>query len=220
MGAPTSNAEGCQSGSLLTREGANEELCEKLDDIHSVCVSNGAFLCAEKAITMNTKMQGIYKAFGSGCGVCIMECSGVGHLALSCLGACVRYDLGPGEQRQVDNGHLVAWRKDVQYQVGLGSRSIFGSFASGEAIMCTFTGPGPVWIQTHKGQEFAGKIKSKSNGGASNLVGTVIALLLVFVFICCGVFCFIEFADNALQAFNSGDNARKAFNRGSGYIEI
>eukprot|EP00405_Crypthecodinium_cohnii_P012521 CAMPEP_0206437322 /NCGR_PEP_ID=MMETSP0324_2-20121206/10976_1 /ASSEMBLY_ACC=CAM_ASM_000836 /TAXON_ID=2866 /ORGANISM="Crypthecodinium cohnii, Strain Seligo" /LENGTH=197 /DNA_ID=CAMNT_0053904589 /DNA_START=17 /DNA_END=608 /DNA_ORIENTATION=+ len=66
------------------------------------------------------------------------------------MGSCIRYDLGPGESRHVDNGHLVAWTETVKYSLGLASVSLMNSLGSGEGLMCSFMGPGTVWIRTHK----------------------------------------------------------------------
>lgn len=52
-----------------------------------------------------------------------------------------------GEKYIVDNGHLVAWNtKYVMERVASGG--IISGFASGEGLVCKFTGPGTVFIQT------------------------------------------------------------------------
>ena len=81
----------------------------------------------------------------------------------------------------VDNGHLVAWADTVSYSVGMASNSLFGTVASGEGLMCTFTGPGPVWIQTHKVKQTEGA-KVKQQAGASNIIGACIVFFIFMVF--------------------------------------
>lgn len=55
--------------------------------------------------------------------------------------------LQDGEKYIVDNGHLVAWNtKYVMERVASGG--IISGFASGEGLVCKFTGPGTVFIQT------------------------------------------------------------------------
>lgn len=55
--------------------------------------------------------------------------------------------LAEGEKYIVDNGHLVAWNtKYILERVTSGG--IIAGFASGEGLVCKFTGPGTVYIQT------------------------------------------------------------------------
>ena len=52
-----------------------------------------------------------------------------------------------GEKYIVDNGHLVAWNtKYVMERVASGG--IISGFASAEGLVCKFSGPGTVFIQT------------------------------------------------------------------------
>lgn len=52
-----------------------------------------------------------------------------------------------GEKYIVDNGHLVAWNtKYVLERVSSGG--LISGMASGEGLVCKFTGPGTVFIQT------------------------------------------------------------------------
>lgn len=114
-----------------------------------------------------------------------MRCSGRGSVAFGCTGSCIKYQLQPGECRVVDNGHLVAWADTVNYSVGMASNSLFGTMASGEGLMCTFTGPGPVWIQTHKASRKDRESGSKVNrqAGAGNLIGACIVFFIFVVFL-------------------------------------
>ena len=160
-------------------------------NLPAVFVTSGAFLCAETGIDTSTRVQGVSQGLFSGSGLFLMRCSGHGKLAMSCFGSCVRYDLQPGECREVDNGHLVAWGESVSYSIGMASTSILGSIASGEGLLCTFRGPGPVWIQTHKSkpQDPSSRRAKQSPGGT--LVGlcvfgcfltTFLVVIVIIVF--------------------------------------
>jgi uncharacterized protein (AIM24 family) len=48
----------------------------------------------------------------------------------------------------IDNGHLVAWPEDMEYKIQKASSGWFSSATSGEGLVCRFTGPGRVLIQT------------------------------------------------------------------------
>lgn len=55
--------------------------------------------------------------------------------------------LADGEKYIVDNGHLVAWNtKYILERVASGG--IISGIVSGEGLVCKFTGPGTVFIQT------------------------------------------------------------------------
>lgn len=187
--------------------------------VRAVRVARGAFLCCASGVEVNTRIPTNISSAGnamiSGAGFFIMKCSGRGPLALACLGSCIRYDLGPGERRQVDNGHLVAWGDHAHYHIGMATRSsnivrsIFGSMASGEGLMCTFTGPGPVWIQTHKESEpHGGAQRQRGSGGgpAGKVVGCCVMLLFVCIF--GGVIAYVGylsvFGDGSWQQDGSG----------------
>lgn len=50
--------------------------------------------------------------------------------------------------RKIDNGYLVAWEQHLNYRITKASSSILGSMLSGEGVVCSFTGPGTVYVQT------------------------------------------------------------------------
>lgn len=55
--------------------------------------------------------------------------------------------LADGERYIVDNGHLVAWNtKYILERVASGG--IISGLSSGEGLVCKFTGPGTVFMQT------------------------------------------------------------------------
>eukprot|EP00927_Polykrikos_kofoidii_P058312 TRINITY_DN52762_c0_g1_i1.p1 TRINITY_DN52762_c0_g1~~TRINITY_DN52762_c0_g1_i1.p1 ORF type:complete len:290 (+),score=53.01 TRINITY_DN52762_c0_g1_i1:64-933(+) len=162
---------------------ANQGQHSGVHDIPAVMITNSAFVCAETSVSINTRIQGIRNSMFSGSGFFLMHCTGSGFLAVSCLGACIRYDLRPGERRQVDNGHLVAWDARMNYQVGMATNSIFGSVASGEGLMCTFTGPGSLWLQTHKDVSDGKSERRKEQKAPPVVLCCVIGLIFLFFLI-------------------------------------
>lgn len=58
-----------------------------------------------------------------------------------------REQLADGEKYIVDNGHLVAWSAKYTLQ-RVASGGIISGMASGEGLVCKFTGPGTVFMQT------------------------------------------------------------------------
>jgi uncharacterized protein (AIM24 family) len=59
-----------------------------------------------------------------------------------------------GEKYIIDNGHLVAWNcKYVLERVASGG--IISGISSGEGLVCKFSGPGTVYMQTRHPGAFA-----------------------------------------------------------------
>ena len=126
-------------------------------------VGQDSYLASTQGIVKDYKRQGLGKAMFSGEGLWVHKISGKGLLWLSSFGAIIRKDVsGPpvptwsdtnmkqlieGEKYIADNGHLVAWNcKYVMERVTSGG--IISGFASGEGLVCKFTGPGTIFIQT------------------------------------------------------------------------
>ncbi|KAH7351045.1 tryptophan RNA-binding attenuator protein-like domain-containing protein [Rhexocercosporidium sp. MPI-PUGE-AT-0058] len=117
-------------------------------------VGRDAFLACTQGVVKEYKRQGIGKAMFSGEGMFVYKISGNGLLWITSLGAIIRKDLGDGERYIVDNGHLVAWNtKYILERVASGG--IISGLSSGEGLVCKFTGPGTVFMQTRNPIAFA-----------------------------------------------------------------
>ncbi|KAK0719569.1 tryptophan RNA-binding attenuator protein-like domain-containing protein [Lasiosphaeris hirsuta] len=118
-------------------------------------VSHDGYLASTQNVVKDYKRQGIGKAMFSGEGLWVYKISGTGLLWLTSFGAIIRKDLAEGEKYIVDNGHLVAWNtKYILERVTSGG--LISGFASGEGLVCKFTGPGTVFIQTRNAKAFSG----------------------------------------------------------------
>ncbi|KAF2674227.1 DUF124-domain-containing protein [Microthyrium microscopicum] len=110
-------------------------------------VGKDSFLAATDRVQKDLKAQSISKAMFSGEGLFNYRVSGTGILFISSFGAIIRKDLGEKEQYIIDNGHLVAW--NCQYVIErVASGGILSNVAAGEGLVCKFTGPGSVFLQT------------------------------------------------------------------------
>ena len=116
-----------------------------------------SFLASTSEIDVSTKSGGINGMF-SGEGLIQMEASGSGTLFISAYGAIHKRELGPGERYVVDSNHLVLWDSNLRYSTELAS-GLFGSIAGGEGLVCKFTGPGTIWIQTRNPANMAQPIR-------------------------------------------------------------
>ncbi|KAL8867125.1 MAG: hypothetical protein Q9174_005862 [Haloplaca sp. 1 TL-2023] len=126
-------------------------------------VGKDAFLACTQGVTKEFKNQGFSKAMFSGEGLFVYRIGGTGILWVSSFGAIVRKDLHDGEKYIIDNGHLIAWNcKYVMERVASGG--IISGISSGEGLVCKFTGPGTVFLQTRNPVAFAMSI----GAGGSN----------------------------------------------------
>uniref|UniRef100_A0A914PTZ3 Altered inheritance of mitochondria protein 24, mitochondrial n=1 Tax=Panagrolaimus davidi TaxID=227884 RepID=A0A914PTZ3_9BILA len=121
-------------------------------------VGRDNFLAFSDGVVKETKSQGLGKAMFSGEGLFIHHISGVGVFFIHSLGAIVERHLQPNEQWIVDNGHLVAW--NCAYLIEKASSGgMMSNMLSGEGLVCRFTGPGTVYIQTRNPESLSTWIK-------------------------------------------------------------
>ncbi|KAJ6782072.1 hypothetical protein PWT90_03150 [Aphanocladium album] len=123
-------------------------------------VGKNAYLARTPEVLMDTKAQGISKSLFSGEDVFVYKLAGQGLLWLTSFGAVDRLELQAGEQHIVDNGHLVAWSCD--YKMEKAGGGAMSSLKTGEGLVCRFTGPGAVYVQTRNMDEFDSYIRSHS----------------------------------------------------------
>ncbi|RMD42403.1 hypothetical protein DV735_g2693, partial [Chaetothyriales sp. CBS 134920] len=125
-------------------------------------VGRDAFLACTQGVTKEYKNQGFSKAMFSGEGLFVYRIAGTGILWFSSFGAILKKELVEGERYIIDNGHLVAWNcKYVLERVASGG--IISGLASGEGLVCKFTGPGTVYMQTRNPVAFSAFIGNSSH---------------------------------------------------------
>ena len=158
-------------------------------------MQKGAFLAADEHVDISTATQtSMSGALFSGTGLFVLRASGQGSLAIAAHGAILPFNLATGEVRAVDNGHLVAWSESMRLEMklaggGRGLSSLYSSAASGEGLMCFFTGPGTVWLQTHKPMLTSevsenGKTRVvRSAGGGGGGLGSCLCSCLFFLIV-------------------------------------
>ena len=128
-------------------------------------VQSGSYLASDPSIELDTEFGGGRTFFG-GEGLFLLRLDGTGPAFLSSYGAIRERELDDGERFTVDTGHIVAFEESASFDVkrvgGLKS-----TLFSGEGLVCTFTGPGRVWIQTRSPDAFLAwlipQIPSSSN---------------------------------------------------------
>lgn len=134
-------------------------------------LQGGAFLAALGDIKIDTKMQKLSQGIFSGEGLFVLHATGRGIVASSAFGAVSQINIMPGDEYIVDNGHIVAWSGDTNYQIIKAAKSWTSSFTSGEGLACRFSGPGTVWIQTRNPQAFGGWLRRYVGAGGGGGAG-------------------------------------------------
>lgn len=126
---------------------------------NGLMMQKGAFLCAENSV--NTEVAFTKKlsaGFFGGEGFILQRAFGEGTLFLEIDGDYIEKELAPGEILKVDTGNVVAFDKNVTYEIEMvkGFKNIlFG----GEGLFITkLTGPGKVILQSENMKDFAGRI--------------------------------------------------------------
>lgn len=126
----------------------------KLSGKETWSCGHDAFLACTQGIVTEYKSQGLSKAMFSGEGLFVYKISGQGVLWCTSFGAIIRKDLQKDEKYIIDNGHLVAWNcKYVMERVASGG--IMSNMMAGEGLVCKFTGPGTIFMQTRNAQQFS-----------------------------------------------------------------
>jgi uncharacterized protein (TIGR00266 family) len=125
---------------------------ERVDLDGELYVQSGSYLASDTGIDLDTKFGGGRTFFG-GEGLFLLHLTGEGPAFVSSYGAIREVELAPDQRYTVDTGHIVAFDGTTAFDVERvgGLRS---TLFSGEGLVCTFTGPGRVWLQTRSPDAF------------------------------------------------------------------
>ena len=117
-------------------------------------IQGGSFLASDTTVNTDAHFTG-WKGFLSGEGIFMIRAEGTGKVFASSFGGILKKELKSGEQFIVDNGHIVAFRADMKYEIQKVGDSILGMVTTGEGLAITFDGPGTVFMQTRNLRTFA-----------------------------------------------------------------
>lgn len=117
-------------------------------------VQGGSFLACEPGVDIDMKFTG-WKGFVSGEGIFMIKAKGTGKVFVSSFGGILKKEIAAGAEFIVDNGHLVAFPAAIPYHVGTAGSGLIPMVTTGEGLVCTFTGPGTIYLQTRNLRTFA-----------------------------------------------------------------
>jgi len=167
---------------LLAPASVGDVFVLELDGSIEYNVQKGGYLASEESVNISTTAQNLAQGIFSGEGFFILRVWGRGKVALSSFGAIHEVLLSPGEEYIVDNGHLVAWPTNINYNIEKASSGWISSFTSGEGLVCRFRGPGKIYIQTRNPSAFGSFVKSlvpvtkpqSSGNSAVSVIGDIL----------------------------------------------
>lgn len=130
-----------------------------------IFLRSGAYIASEQTVSMDSAWGGS-KGFFGGAGLILLKISGTGKCIAASYGAIEERQLTEGEDYIIDTGHVVGFDSCVSYTIqksGNWKSAILG----GEGLVCRFSGPGRVIMQSRSEESFVGwltaKLPTKSN---------------------------------------------------------
>jgi len=120
-------------------------------------VQYGTFLASDSEIQLQS--EGSLRAMMSGTGLFLQRVEGRGKLFLTAYGSIIKKELSENEEYSVHNGHLLAFESSLQYTTENTSNAFFNNVKTEEDILCRFTGPGTLYMQTRNIFAFAGVLQ-------------------------------------------------------------
>lgn len=138
-----------------------------------------SFLCAAKGVSVGIEFQ---RKLGTGLfggeGFIMQKLEGDGMAFVHSGGTVVEKELRPGEVLKVDTGCIVAFTRDVDYDITFVG-GIKNTFFGGEGLFfATLTGPGKVWIQSLPISRLASRIISYGGVGGKREEGGIFGSFL------------------------------------------
>jgi uncharacterized protein (TIGR00266 family) len=119
----------------------------------SLIMNAGAFVASTGDIDIKMRWGGLRAIFAKE-GAFFLEASGSGDLWFNSYGAI--QEIQCDGSYIVDTGHLVAFDPSLDMQIRAAGGGMMGLFASGEGLVCEFTGKGRIWLQTRNTSSLVG----------------------------------------------------------------
>lgn len=108
-------------------------------------VQPGSFLASTGDVDARVKWGGLKSIFAKE-GAFLLDVSGSGDLFFNSYGGIQEISLNG--TYVVDTGHMVAFEPSLNYRIRAAGGGLMGLVASGEGLICEFSGQGKVWIQS------------------------------------------------------------------------
>ncbi len=152
-----------------------------LDELEGkVICQKDAFLCAAKGVSVGIEFsRRLGRGFFGGEGFIMQKLEGDGLAFLHAGGAIVKKELAIGESLRIDTGCLVAFTRDIDYDIEMiqGVRNVL--FGGEGLFYARLQGPGAVWVQSLPFSRLADRVvaASRQYGGKNKGEGSVLGSL-------------------------------------------
>lgn len=144
---------------------------------YKVICQKDAFLCAAKGVSVGIEFsRRLGRGFFGGEGFIMQKLEGDGLAFLHAGGTVVRKELALGEHMLVDTGCLVAFTRDIDYDIEM-VRGVRNVFFGGEGLFfARLQGPGSVWVQSLPFSRMADRVlrAAKNYGAGGKEEGSVL----------------------------------------------
>eukprot|EP00051_Salpingoeca_urceolata_P000369 m.33780 g.33780 ORF g.33780 m.33780 type:complete len:282 (-) comp10511_c0_seq1:127-972(-) len=198
---------------LLAPVVPGDVVIEDIEHTGELLMQRGSFLACSDTVSITSELQrSPVKGLFSGTGFFLLRAAGQGTIAFGTFGSIHKIVLSAGETLRVDNGHLVAWTAPMPYKVEFAvPSSLMSSLTSGEGLMCHFTGPGTLFVQSRNFDSVSEWASSaagvgRSNSTRRNQAGTFSGCIIVLVCLAFAAFCIIAVLV-ASSAFDGGSTS-------------
>ena len=121
----------------------------------TLVLSTGAYLAHSGDIDLKLKFGGLRSLLAKE-GAFFLGISGQGELWFTSYGGVETIDVNGSYI--VDNGHLVGYEGNLTFNIRTPGGGLMGFAASGEGLVCEFSGQGRIWIQTRNLKSLVGWI--------------------------------------------------------------
>ena len=134
-----------QGGSVWLAPSMTGQITYRRMNGEKLVLSTGAYLASSGDIDMKMKFGGLRGLLAKE-GAFFLEISGTGDLWFTSYGGIEAIDCNGSYM--VDNGHLVGYEGNLQFNIRSAGGGMMGFMASGEGLVCEFQGQGRIYIQT------------------------------------------------------------------------
>jgi uncharacterized protein (TIGR00266 family) len=134
-----------QGGSLWLAPALAGHIMYRRMNGETLVLSAGAYLAHSGDLKIGVRFGGLRGILARE-GAFFLEVSGQGELWFTSYGGVETVDING--QFQIDNGHLVGYEGNLTFSIRSAGGGMLGFFASGEGLVCEFSGTGRVYIQS------------------------------------------------------------------------
>ena len=134
-----------QPGSVWVAPSMSGQLTYRRLQGETLTLSSGAFVASAGAVDMKMKFGGL-KSLLAKEGAFFIQVSGHGDLWFTSYGGI--HGVPVNGPFMVDNGHLVGYEGNLDFNIRSAGGGLMGFVASGEGMVCEFNGQGTVYIQS------------------------------------------------------------------------